>query len=113
MWLDPGIDTGDIVASELTPVSFQETLGALHVKVMDHAHDMYVRSAHRVVSGGSLPRVSQSLLGEGRTYLTRDWNLATIRRAVRNFKELYGPGVLHNTAHGRARDSVRTLALER
>src|SRR5207253_2541544 len=39
MWLDPGIDTGRIIASERTPLAGDEDLAELHWKVMEHAHD--------------------------------------------------------------------------
>ncbi len=43
MYLDEGIDSGNIIATEFTPLSGDESLYELHLKVMEHAHDLYIR----------------------------------------------------------------------
>lgn len=44
MWIDEGIDTGNIITTEQTPLRGNESLFQIHLKVMDHAHDLYLRS---------------------------------------------------------------------
>lgn len=86
MWIDAGIDTGKIITTELTPLTGDESLTDLHIKVMEHAHDLYVRSiiksAHAKIEG-----VRQAEIVEGKTYFTRDWDLATQMNLLRNFRK--------------------------
>ena len=96
MWLDAGIDSGAIIATERTPLTGEESLAGLHIAVMDHAHELYVRCIRMAAAGEALPSVRQDDLGEGRLFLMRDWTLGPIARAVANFhlhyrKEAAGP----------------------
>lgn len=91
MWLDTGIDSGNIVATERTPLSGRETLTELHVKVMDHGHDLYCRCLARIAQGHEVPSVPQSELGPGRVLLSKHWTGAQIARAVYNYLRFYRP----------------------
>lgn len=91
MWLDPGIDTGNIIATERAPLDGGETLQGLHWKVMEHAHDLYCRAVGRLAAGGELPSVPQRSVGEGRTFYSVEWHGGTARRALANFRRHYAP----------------------
>ena|SRR5438309_3308936 len=91
MWIDPGIDSGAIVTTERTPLSGRESLAELHLKVMEHAHDLYRRAVVAFAAGHTLPSVAQKSIAEGRLFLTRDWNSRAIIRAVLNHKFRYRP----------------------
>ena len=41
--LDPGIDSGDILLTEFTPLEASDTLGNAVFRTVSHGHDMYVR----------------------------------------------------------------------
>lgn len=86
MWIDPGIDTGAIIATEQTPLDSHETIVSLHRKVMDHAHDLYVRVIERLAAGRPVPRVAQASLGKGQLFYNRQWNAAAMLRALRNMR---------------------------
>ena len=86
MWIDAGIDTGVLLATEQTPLQGNETAQELHVKVMEHAHDLYVRAVRRFVNSLSLPAVSQSDIATGRTFYTRQWRAPQMLKAWWNFK---------------------------
>ena len=90
MWIDAGIDSGNLVATEQSPRNGTESLTELHIKVMDHAHDLMVRCAAQFVAGRALPNVPQRDLGTGRLYLTRHWTAFAAARAVMNFYLRYG-----------------------
>lgn len=93
MWLDLGIDTGALVATERTPLTGREpTLDALHLAVMEHAHDLYVRSVKAIAAGRAVARHPQSAIGEGHTYYTRDWNAQAIVRARAGWREYRASG---------------------
>jgi folate-dependent phosphoribosylglycinamide formyltransferase PurN len=86
MWLDAGIDSGDIITTEQTPLSGHESLSELHRKVMDHAHSLVTRVVKRLDQNEPVPRISQLSLGEGSTFFNRDWTAPSMLRAIRNFK---------------------------
>ena len=89
MWLDLGIDTGKIITTEQTPLDGQETLFELHRKVMQHAHDLYIRTIRQISEVGKVPAVPQSEIAEGTTFYNADWNLSAQRMALKNFRENY------------------------
>lgn len=89
MWLDLGIDTGKLIATEQTPLSGDETLLELHRKVMDHAHDLYVRAVRQIGEGKAVPSVPQDAIAEGVTFYTADWNAKEQRAALMNFRDDY------------------------
>jgi len=91
MWLDTGIDSGNIIATERTPLSGTENLLALHIKVMDHAHGLYLRAIQKFARGEPLPSVPQtSLQGRGhRLFRTKDWGLVQQWVALTNFLIYY------------------------
>lgn len=85
MWLDAGIDSGNLIATERTALTGSESLAGLQIAVMDHAHDLYVRCVRLFAEGRSLPSVPQREIGEGRLFLTRDWRPSSIAAALANF----------------------------
>jgi methionyl-tRNA formyltransferase len=91
MWMDAGIDSGAIIATERTALDGRESLTELHNKAMDHAHDLYCRAIAMFVAGKELPSVPQSLISKGRLFLMRDWNSTAMLRAVFNHRFRYGP----------------------
>lgn len=86
MWIDRGIDSGHILTSECTPLNGEESLAQLHVKVMNHAHDMYVRAV-RFLEQGKHQSIPQIEIAVGRTYYTRDWTFQQKCNAVKNFSQ--------------------------
>lgn len=91
MWIDPGIDSGAIIATERTPLTGHETLTELHIKVMDHAHDLYRRAVEVFAEGRPLPSVPQNTIAKGRLFLTRHWDSVAMLRAVLNHRFRYRP----------------------
>lgn len=89
MWLDAGIDTGRLIATEQTPLDGRETLFELHWKVMEHAHDLYVRAIRRLACGEQVLSIPQTSIEEGRTFYTVDWNALAMLRANFNFRTKY------------------------
>lgn len=89
MWLDAGIDTGRVIATEQTPLSGSETLFDLHLKVMEHAHELYVRALRRIANGDDVPSVAQDSIDAGTLFYTADWNPLEARRGLKNFRNGY------------------------
>jgi methionyl-tRNA formyltransferase len=74
MWIDAGIDTGNILTTEFTPFDGKEDLNAIHLKVMEHAHDLYLKAIGSVVQNKQ-QSIPQSNISKGKTYYTKDWTL--------------------------------------
>jgi hypothetical protein len=91
MWLDGGIDSGSLIATEQTPLSGKETLEQLHITVMEHAHDLYARCFSRLRDGLPLPSVAQDKLGQGRTFLSEHWTGRKIIKAILNYYLYFSP----------------------
>lgn len=89
MWLDAGIDTGNIIASEQTPLNGHETLDELHWKVMEHAHAMLVQAVRKLAKGESLSSIPQDSIDAGKTFYNIDWDASAMLKARRNFKRHY------------------------
>ncbi|HKP33754.1 MAG TPA: formyltransferase family protein [Sphingomicrobium sp.] len=91
LWIDPGIDSGAIIASERTPLTGRETLTELHLKVIEHGQDLYRRAVEAFVAERRLPSVPQRSIAAGRLFYTREWNGAAMIRAIFNHRFRYEP----------------------
>lgn len=113
MWLDLGIDTGKLIATEQTPLDGQETLFELHWKVMEHAHDLYVRAVRQIGEGREVPSVPQGAIAEGVTFYTADWNLRAQRAALRNFRDDYKNYFADPRIHRKMSAEIELVSLNR
>jgi methionyl-tRNA formyltransferase len=109
MWLDPGIDSGNIIASEQTRLTGQETLAELHWEVMEHAQAMYVTVIGKLARGESVPSVAQDSIGTGKTFYSIDWNLRAMLNARHNFENHYR--LFFTNAEGRLAHTSRLTLL--
>jgi len=88
MWIDKGIDSGDIVTTETTDVNGNESFLDLHIKVMEHAHDLTIKALRKINDDfDHCPRVKQSSIAEGKTYYNKQWKWKNKWRLYRNFKK--------------------------
>ena len=84
-WLSAGIDSGNIITSEITDILREKTLPAIHLKVMEHAHDLYLRAIQYVMnSSAPYPSVPQSSLDKGNLYLTKMWTNKKKKQLLNN-----------------------------
>lgn len=96
MWIDAGIDSGNIIASEVTQFDNETDLYEIHLAVMEHAQDLYVRTIESVSKGFS-QSVPQNKLGQGKTYYTRQWGLREkfqLMRRLSDFRKSIKTGEL-------------------
>ncbi len=61
--MDAGMDTGDILLRETTPIAAQETYGELHDRLALRGADMVV-DALDLAERGALPRVTQAIVAQ-------------------------------------------------
>lgn len=86
MWIDEGIDSGNIITTAFTDVNWKDSLLNIHIAVMEHAHELYAKAV-KFISEGNMSSVKQSELGEGKTYYTREWNLKNKIALIQNLKK--------------------------
>lgn len=111
LWLDAGIDSGPILATEQTVLSGQESLAELHWKVMTHAHDLCVRAVQALAAGRETPRIPQERVAGGRTFSSLDWNGRAMRRAWRNFRRDFSAELVRSRPFQELRTRVQTFPL--
>ena len=87
MWIDEGIDTGNLIRTESTKISGEESLAELHIKVMEHAHTLYLDVIEKLFKDEICPNVPQDTIAKGKTYYTKDWRLKNKIALVQNFKQ--------------------------
>lgn len=86
MWIDKGIDSGNIITTETTPFTGKESLADIHLKVMEHAHGLYLLAIDEIVKGRH-SNIPQDEITVGKTYYTKDWDMTNKRKALTNFKK--------------------------
>jgi methionyl-tRNA formyltransferase len=86
MWIDGGIDTGNLIATEFTDLTPSDNLNMIHLKVMNHAHDLCIR-ALSAIENNKAPNVKQSDIESGKTYYTRQWNLRAKMNLLKNLNK--------------------------
>jgi methionyl-tRNA formyltransferase len=84
MWIDNGIDTGNILTTEFTQFDGYENLLELHIKVMEHAHSLYI-NAVKFINSGNNQSIKQSEIANGKTYFNIQWTIKQKKKIIRNF----------------------------
>ena len=110
MWIDAGIDSGDLVATEPVQVLGTETLLDLHLEVMNRGHELYVNAVDVLSKGNAIPRINQEELGSGVTYYSRQWNAASKARMLINWVRYRSE--VESEEYRRLCCSVRTVSLD-
>ena len=87
MWINKGIDSGNIITTKVSDISGCKTLFDIHKKVMEDAHDLYI-SAIRYLVNNQPPYISvpQKEIAEGRLYLTKMWTVSARKALLKNLK---------------------------
>ncbi len=85
MWIDEGIDSGNLLLTEQTQFSGKESFFEVHRKVMDHGHDLYLKAIDKIKSGEA-KSIPQNSITEGKTYYSKEWTWREHWKLCRNFK---------------------------
>ena len=87
MWINAGIDSGNIITSETIDIRKTGNLLEAHKVVMEHAHQLYIR-AIRYLMTHSPPyqSIPQKTLGNGRLFLTKMWTTDKRNQLLKNWK---------------------------
>jgi Formyl transferase len=87
MWLNAGIDSGNIITSETVDISDSPNLFEVQKKVMEHAHDLYLRAIEYLLNNEPpYNSVPQHSLGKGRLFLTKMWSAAERKNLLKNWR---------------------------
>jgi methionyl-tRNA formyltransferase len=88
MWLNEGIDSGNIITTETVNIQNTNDLGEAHRLVMDHAHDLYLK-AIKYISETVPPynSVPQNTIDNGQLYLTKMWTAEKRKQLIKNWKK--------------------------
>ena len=110
MWIDKGIDSGDIISTETISFNGNETLYAVHYKVMEHAHSLYLKVISAVLNKKPVNRVKQADIGKGTTFFRRNWDLRQQAKLVKNLRE-FG-NLIKSEEYKSKKKETRTFPLE-
>lgn len=91
MWINEGIDSGNLILTEQTALEGKESFFDIHLKVMEHAHEIYIK-AIKNIRNNSAKNIPQSTLGEGSIYYNKNWSLKSQLNLLINllrFKSLH------------------------
>lgn len=87
MWLDEGIDSGNIITSEFAEMTGNETLNELHYLVMEHAHSLYLKAISLILSSAyNYQGKKQIDIVTGKTYYSKMWTLEQKKKMLKNWK---------------------------
>ncbi len=86
MWLNAGIDSGNIITTETINILQATDLDSAHQMVMNHAHELYIK-ALKYLAATKPPynSVPQKSIDKGRLYLTKMWTSAARRNLLKNW----------------------------
>ncbi len=89
MWINAGIDSGNIITTRQTDISNASSLLDIHLAVMEDAHRLYLDAIKYLVETEP-PYISvhQNELGKGMLYLTKMWTFKHKMRLLRNLNKL-------------------------
>ena len=86
MWLNAGIDSGNIITSECVDIRDTDDLLEAQKKVMEHAHQLYVDAVGYLLNNAPpYNAVAQSSLGKGNLYLTKMWTASVRKELLKNW----------------------------
>ena len=86
MWLNAGIDSGNIITSECVDIRGAENLVDAQKMVMEHAHQLYVdATAYLLNNAPPYTAVAQSSLGKGNLFLTKMWTASARKNLLKNW----------------------------
>jgi methionyl-tRNA formyltransferase len=88
MWLNAGIDAGNIITTETVDIRNAQDLSEAHRVVMDHAHDLYLRSiSYLSETEPPYNSVPQTSIDKGQLFLTKMWITERKKNLLNNWKK--------------------------
>jgi len=93
MWINEGIDSGNIISSETTTITNASNLFDVQWQVMEHAHTLYLSAvSYLFANTGPYISMSQKKIANGSLYLTRMWNYSAKKKLLKNLPDFLKKG---------------------
>jgi methionyl-tRNA formyltransferase len=74
MWLDEGIDTGNLISTACVEITGEESLKDIHIEVMEKAHTLYLKAINTILTDReNCPNILQNDIAKGKLYYTKMW----------------------------------------
>lgn len=90
MWIDLGIDSGNIISTKAVDFSGDETLAEVYIKVFEESHELYINAVRCIFETPELvPSIQQLSVAEGITYYNKAWTFIKKYYALKNFRNFY------------------------
>ena len=109
MWIDKGIDSGNIITTELTCLDGTEDLSKIHIKVMEHAHQLYLKAITSIVNGKQ-SNVPQLEIAQGQVFYTKDWTLDKKISLVRNLRKY--AAIVNSNDYKKEQSQLKLIKIE-
>lgn len=87
MWIDEGIDTGNLVLVERVNLKTAKSFFDVHLLVMEHAHELYLK-ALGLIERGEAKSIPQNEVTEGVTFYNKDWNIQANWQLLKAIRKL-------------------------
>jgi methionyl-tRNA formyltransferase len=88
MWINAGIDSGNIITTETIDIRNANTLLEAHKLVMEHAHDLYIRAIDYLITHQPPHQsIPQNSLAKGKLFLTKMWTAEKRKLLLENWKK--------------------------
>jgi len=95
MWINEGIDSGNIITTECTILNGVKSLNDIQFQVMEHAHDLYIRAIDYLLNTPAPHNsVPQKQITPGKLYLSRMWNFSAKKKLLKNLPALIKKGIV-------------------
>lgn len=84
MWIDSGIDSGNIISTLQTDISDCKSISDLYIRQFQYAHTLYIECINNIIEKGchDVKNTVQDNIASGLTFYTREWNTWAIIRAL-------------------------------
>ncbi len=110
MWLDAGIDSGNLIATETVDFTGNESLYEIHLKVMEQAHQLYLKVINQIEKDISkCPSVKQSDIDKGNLYLSKMWNFSKKKALMNNIRNGRFQKVIQSAEHHQKKNNLKLV----
>lgn len=112
MWIDAGIDSGNLIATETIDFTGNENLYDVHLKVMDHAHQLYLNVIDQLNKDSTkCPSVKQIDITKGNLYLSKMWNFSKKRALTKNISTERFQKVIQSAEYREKKNNLKLVKL--
>jgi len=113
MWLNEEIDGGRIISTEFVEFTGKENLNEIHFKVMENAHDLYLRTIEKVLSNPSgYKGIKQEEIGASKLYSSKKWGCNQKRRLLLNIRGNRFYEIINSEKYKKEKEKIKLVELK-